>query len=164
MRYWPKKGRPEDPAVFEWTPVEFLARFVRLIPPARRHLVRYHGALAPRSPLRSAVTRAAREEISYEELAAGVPVARIRAVVAAGERAISKAVSAAARSWAACLRRVFGSDPLLFPSCAAMMVPIDNHGGSGNPDCSRIWAFQRSFPRTSPRAARRLPMAARTRR
>jgi hypothetical protein len=124
VRYWPKKGRPEDPAVFEWTPVEFLARFARLIPPARRHLVRYHGALAPRSPLRAAVTRAAREEVSYEELAAGVPMAGIRAAVAAGERAISKAVNAAAKSWAACLRRVFEIDPLLCPSCAAVMVPI----------------------------------------
>jgi hypothetical protein len=69
------------------------------------------------------VTRAAREEISYEALAAGVPVAGIRAVVAAGERAISKAVSAAAQSWAACLRRVFEIDPLLCPSCQALMIP-----------------------------------------
>ena len=124
VRYWPKKGRPEDPAVFEWTPIEFLARLARLIPPARRHLLRYHGALAPRSPLRSAVTRAAREEVSYKELAAGVPVAGIRAVVAAGERAISKAVSAAAKSWAACLRRVFEIDPLICPSCQTPLVPI----------------------------------------
>ncbi len=124
VRYWPKKGRPEDPPVFEWTPVEFLARFSRLIPPARRHLVRYHGALAPRSPLRSAVTRAAREGISCEEILEGALAAGIRAVLAAGERAIAKAVSAAAQSWAACLRRVFEIDPLLCPSCQALMVPI----------------------------------------
>lgn len=124
VRYWPKKGRPEDPMVFEWTSVEFLARFARLIPPARRHLVRYHGALAPRSPLRSAVTRAAREEVPYGELLEGVPVAGISAAIAGAERVLRKAASSAAKSWAACLRRVFEVDPLLCPSCAAEMVPI----------------------------------------
>jgi hypothetical protein len=35
VRYWPKKGRPGEPEVLEWKPVEFLGRFARLIPPAR---------------------------------------------------------------------------------------------------------------------------------
>ena len=85
VRYWPKKGRPEDPKVFVWNPAEFLARFARLIPPARLHLVRYHGALAPRSPLRPQVTRAARAGFSPEELLAGVPAAAARRLLAAGE-------------------------------------------------------------------------------
>jgi hypothetical protein len=124
VRYWPAKGRPEDPKVFEWRPVEFLARFARLIPPARLHLVRCHGAFAPRSPLRRAVTRAAREEISWEALVSGVPAAGLRAVMAGAKRVFQEASTAAAKSWAACLRRVFEIDPLLCPSCAAEMVPI----------------------------------------
>lgn len=70
------------------------------------------------------MTRAAREEVSCEELEAGVPVAGVRAVVAGAERILRKASSAAAKSWAACLRRVFEIDPLLCPACAAEMVPI----------------------------------------
>ncbi len=113
VRFWPKKGRPGDPMVFEWKPVEFLARFARLIPPARLHLLRYHGAFAPRSPLRGAVTRAAREETSYEELLIGLPTAGIAAVMADAERVMRKAASVVAKSWAACLRHVFEIDPLL---------------------------------------------------
>lgn len=38
------------------TPLEFLERLAALIPPPRKHRHRYHGALAPNSPLRPAVT------------------------------------------------------------------------------------------------------------
>jgi hypothetical protein len=110
--------------VLEWRPVEFLARLARLIPPARLHLVRYHGALAPRSPLRQAVMRAAQEKLSYEELLEGVPAPGLRAVVAGAQKVLRKAASAAAKSWAACLRRVFEIEPLLCPSCAGKMVLV----------------------------------------
>lgn len=86
--------------------------------------MRYHAALAPRSPLRPAVTRAAREEVSYVELLEGVPATGIRAAMAGAERILRRAASAAAESWAMCLRRVFEVDALLCSSCAAEMVPI----------------------------------------
>ena len=38
------------------TPLEFLDRIAALIPPPRRHRHRYHGVVAPNSPLRQAVT------------------------------------------------------------------------------------------------------------
>ena len=151
VRYWPQKGRAEDPMVLEWKPVEFLARFARLIPPARLHLVRYHGALAPRSPLRPAMTYAAQEEISYEELLVGVPTAGIRAVMAGAQRVLHKAASVAAQSWAACLRKVFEVDPLLCPSCQAEMVPIAII--TENRELTRLLAhlgLPTEFPKTKP--------------
>lgn len=53
-----------------------------------------------------------------------MPAAGIRAVMAGAERVLRKAASSAAKSWAACLRRVFEVDALLCPSCAVEMVPI----------------------------------------
>lgn len=107
VRYWPKKGRPGEPAVCEWKPLEFLGRFARLIPPARLHLVRYHGALGPASRLRAGVTQAAREGLSYQALLAGARVCGALGAAAAVGRVVRKAAGAAARSWAACLRKVF---------------------------------------------------------
>ncbi len=37
------------------TPLEFLQRLAHLVPPPRRHLVRYWGVLAPNAPLRARV-------------------------------------------------------------------------------------------------------------
>ena len=106
VRYRPKKGPPGDPEVFQWKPLDFLERFAKLIPPARLHLVRYHGALAPRSPLRPAVTRSARDGLACEELVAGVAAGAVGAALAAAGRAAGEALGAAARSWAAALSRL----------------------------------------------------------
>ena len=124
VRYWPKKGRPGEPEVLEWEPVEFLGRFARLIPPARLHLVRYHGALGPASRLRAGVTQAAREGLSYQALLAGAHVCGALGAAAAVGRVVHEAVSAAARYWAACLRKVFEVDALLCPRCGTRMVAV----------------------------------------
>ena len=71
VRYRPAKGRPDSPAVLEWSGAEFVERMAALIPPARKHLVRYYGALGPRSPLRRAVSMAARGKATAAELEAG---------------------------------------------------------------------------------------------
>ena len=47
---------------------EFVGRMAALVPPARKHVVRYYGALGPRSPLRSAVTEATRGMATQREL------------------------------------------------------------------------------------------------
>ena len=104
--------------------MEFLERFAKLIPPARLHLVRYHGALAPRSPLRLAVTRSARDGLAYEGLLAGVPAGAVGAALAAVGRAAREALSATARSWAACLRKVFEAEALVCPGCAKEMILV----------------------------------------
>ncbi len=50
------------------------SRMAALIPPARKHLVRYYRALEPRSPLRWAVSQAARQKAGAAELEAGYSV------------------------------------------------------------------------------------------
>ena len=71
VRYRPGKGKPDSPAVLEWTGAEFVGRMAALISPARKHLVRYYGALGPRSPLRRAVSMAARGKATTAELGPG---------------------------------------------------------------------------------------------
>jgi hypothetical protein len=41
-------------------PLDFIARLASLVPPPRRHLTRYHGALAPHGSLRALITPAGR--------------------------------------------------------------------------------------------------------
>ncbi len=43
VAYRPAKGKPDSPAVLEWTGAEFVGRMAALIPPARKHLVRYYS-------------------------------------------------------------------------------------------------------------------------
>ena len=62
------------PAYHEWTGVEFVGRVAALIPPARKHVVRYYGALGPRSPLRGALTGATKGKATSVELEAGYSV------------------------------------------------------------------------------------------
>ncbi len=97
VRYRPSKGKPDSPAVLEWTGAEFVGRMAALIPPTRKHLVRYYGALGPRSPLRWAVSQAARQEAGTTELEAGYLVTVLGKI----ERAAHEAVRALARAWAA---------------------------------------------------------------
>ncbi len=58
------KPRPDGQTVLRLTPLEFIERLAALIPPPRRHRHRYHGVLAPNSPLRAAVTARAGKPIS----------------------------------------------------------------------------------------------------
>ncbi len=58
IRYQPTKTNG-GPAYHEWTGVEFVRRVAALIPPARKHVGRYYGALGPCSPIRSAVNSGA---------------------------------------------------------------------------------------------------------
>ena len=64
------------PRLLEWTPLEFLTRFARLIAPPRKNLVRYAGALGARSSLRPLVSAAARGPAGNPELLAGLKALR----------------------------------------------------------------------------------------
>lgn len=150
VTYRPSKGRPDSPAVLEWTGAEFVGRMAALIPPARKHLVRYYGALGPRSPLRRAVSMAARGKATTAELEAGYGVTLLGSSV----RAARKAGSAAVRAWAACLRKVFEVYPVLCVKCGGEMklvgVILDDR------ELGRILAHQGwpvNFPKPSPARA-----------
>ena len=76
LRYWPEKDLvsyyiPKENLSVEWPAVEFLKRFSAIIPPPRVNLVRYGGALGPRSLLRRLVSGAACRKVSSAELTGG---------------------------------------------------------------------------------------------
>ncbi|MBI4679063.1 MAG: transposase, partial [Elusimicrobia bacterium] len=149
-----REGRAytNEPAVLEWDAVEFVRRFAELVPPPRKHLVRYCGALGPRSSLRRAVTDAAREKVPFDALLAGVSCAA-PAASRAGRMITraARAIGARARSWAACLRRVFEAEPILCPQCLVEMKPI----AAITRDCDlerllRGLELPADFPKTAP--------------
>ncbi len=121
--YRPIKRRPGDPDVLEWTPLAFLKRLAPIIAPPRLNLVRYVGALGPRSRLRPMVTAAARQEIERHELLKGVRVPVSRIAVSMRKAAV-QAATAASRAWAAFLKRVFEVSPILCQRCGIEMVPV----------------------------------------
>ncbi len=156
VRYRPAKGRPDSPAVLQWTGAEFVGRMAALIPPARKHLVRYYGALGPRSPLRWAVSQAARQKAGTAELEAGYAVTVLGKV----ERAARQAVRASARAWAVCLKRIFEVSPVLCVKCGGVMVLTALILNDAELD--RILAHQgwpMHFPTTSPARAPPAPAA-----
>jgi hypothetical protein len=128
----------------EWSGVEFVKRVAALVPPARRHMVRYYGALGPRSPLREAVSSAARGKSAGCELEAGYSTTLVGTVA----RSVKQAARAGARTWAACMRRVFEVDPVVCRCGGGMdLAAIILDDG----ELSRILAHQGwavGFPRT----------------
>ena len=79
-------------------PLDLMARMAALVPPPRRHLMRFHGVFAPHSKLRAAVTPAHR--------GIGAP----QRPVPAGEPQLSPTPRHVAMNWARRLKRVFGID------------------------------------------------------
>ena len=141
----------QGPAVHEWTGVEFVRRVAALIPPARRHVVRYYGALGPCSPLRPAVNAATKGRATSEELEAGYSVTLVGRAAREAGRAARKAASAALRSWAACVRKVFEVDPVLCGKCGGEMKLVAVVLDDGELD--RILAHEGwpvEFPKTKP--------------
>jgi len=55
LSYRLKRPWPDGRTELSLTPLELLRRLAHLIPPARCHLVRYHGAFAPASPIRGKI-------------------------------------------------------------------------------------------------------------
>lgn len=156
VRYRPAKGKPDSPAVLEWTGAEFVGRMAALIPPARKHLVRYYGALGPRSPLRPAVSQAARQKAGAAELEAGYSVTVLGKV----ERAARKAVRASARAWAACLKKIVEVSPVLCVKCGGAMVLTAVILDDGELDrILRHQGWSVDFPKTSPARAPPAPAA-----
>ena len=108
-------------------------------------MVRYYGALGPRSPLRSAVTTATKSRATSLELERGYSVTLPGKV----SREARRAAGAAGRAWAACLRKIFEVDPVRCGKCAGEMklvaVILDDR------ELDRILAHQgwpTEFPKT----------------
>ena len=133
------------PSYHEWPAAEFVGRMAVLAPPARKHVVRYYGALGPRSPVRSAVTEATRGGATSRELESGYSVT----IAGKAAREVRKAASVAKRAWAACLRKIYEVDPVRCEKCGGEMrlaaVILDDR------ELDRILAHQgwaTDFPKT----------------
>jgi hypothetical protein len=149
IRYHPTKTSG-GAAYHEWTGVEFVRRVTALIPPPRKHVVRYYGALGPCSPLWWAVNCATRGKATEGELEAGYSVTLMGRVT----RETRKAARAALRSWAACVRKVFEVDPVRCVKCGGEMKLVAVVLEDG--ELSRILAHEGwpiEFPKTKPSRA-----------
>ncbi|MEK7857672.1 MAG: transposase [Elusimicrobiota bacterium] len=119
VSYRPKQGlvvyraekRKGETASLALTPVEFMRRWALLMPPPRKNLLRYYGALGPKSPLRPLLVASASK---------GASAARLKKK----KEGIKQVVGAKLGSWAACLARVFEIDPLECRKCGKRMIPV----------------------------------------
>jgi hypothetical protein len=107
------KPRPDGQTELVLTPLELIDKLVALIPPPRVHRHRYHGVLAPNSPVRTAVTALAHDsdaEVAVDE----APQAPTPVDPAPPSR------SPARYLWAALIARIYEIWPLTC-SCGAPM-------------------------------------------
>jgi hypothetical protein len=108
------KPRPDGQSALVLTPLELIDTLVALIPPPRRHRHRYHGVLAPNSPLRAAVTALAPEPDS-----ATAPQDPAAAPTPAPPDSAPPTRSPARYLWAALIARIYATWPLLCSACGA---------------------------------------------
>ena len=100
----PRAGKSE---LLTLSPIEFMRRWGLLMPAPNKNLIHYYGALAPRSPLRQLLVAKAVKET--DRLALREKVNKLKKK---------------AKSWAACLARVFEVFPLICPKCKLEMKPV----------------------------------------
>ena len=99
--------RDGGPGVMAMSPVEFLRRWGLLMPPPHKNLVHYYGALAPRSGLRPLLVSRTIKETQKKQ-----------------RKETAEKLKNKARSWAACLARVFEVFPLVCPRCKIDLKPV----------------------------------------
>lgn len=110
------KPRPDgQSALVLTTPLELIDKLVALIPPPRRHRHRYHGVLAPNSPLRAAVTELGRESDSAK------PVEAAAQAPTAADSAPPSPRSPTRYLWVALIARIYATWPLLCTYCGNEM-------------------------------------------
>lgn len=118
LAYQLPKPRPDGQTELYLTPLEFLDRLAAPIPRPRKHRHRYHGVLAPNSPLRLAVTAYARLPIQTPAHPSAVPVSPTSADSAPTE---SAPASHARTLCAVLIARVYEILPLICPECGGEM-------------------------------------------
>ena len=108
MRPWPDRRTH-----IVLSPVAFLPRLAGILPPPRRHLVRYAGVFAPRARLRSRVVALAPAAVAATAAAdattARTPIAEPAGLAPTSPRRPSRL------PWADLLQRVFAEDVLACP-------------------------------------------------
>jgi hypothetical protein len=92
-------------------PLDLIERLAALIPPPRIHAHRYHGVLAPNSPLRKAVTAFAQRPIPHHSS----PLNDFRRYLK------QNPVPRSTYKWAELLARIYEVLPLQCPSCGGRM-------------------------------------------
>ena len=104
------------------SPPELIERVAALVPPPRRHRLRYYGVLAPNAPLRPAVTALAPEQ-DAEAATLGPERPHEALPTAAGEAAPEQTHRSrkARYLWAILLARIYEAFPLTCPQCAGEM-------------------------------------------
>jgi hypothetical protein len=108
-----RKPRPSGQTHVVLEPVRLLRRLAWLVPPPRRHQIRFHGVLAPHAQWRAEIVPEAPVATSAPELCS----------VQDGPR-VPKPKNAAAISWAQLLRRTYDIDAESCEKCGAGMRPV----------------------------------------
>ena len=112
------KPRPDGQTALTLTPLEFLDHLAALIPPPRKHRHRYHGVLAPHSPLRAAVTAQAGLPL---DPSAGPLVPPAPGVSPDARTADTPPAAHARYLWAVLIARIYQILPLICPVCGSEM-------------------------------------------
>ena len=110
LRYHLSKPQPDATTELSLSPLELIDRIAALVPPPRVHRHRYHGVLAPNSPLRAQVTALA------QETAKDTP-STTEADETDGLDHLAR--SPARYLWATLIARLFEIFPLTCPHCGA---------------------------------------------
>lgn len=108
---------PDGRTVLWLSPLEFLDRLAALVPPPRVHRHRYHGVLAPNSPLRSQVTASAGQsaDLPFPQMTPPRPVSML------SPRTAPSQPPRISSRWAALLARIHHAFPLVCPGCGEQM-------------------------------------------
>lgn len=127
FRYILPKPAPDGQMVLHFKPQELLNKLAQLIPPPRKHRHRYHGVLAPNSPIRHKIIAfanqepasltAIKEENSHPLL--NIPPSSIPDGLKSRES--KKPSRASLYRWALLLARIFEIFPLICPKCSHPM-------------------------------------------
>ena len=124
LRYHLSKPQPDGTTELSLSPLELIDRIAALVPPPRMHRHRYHGVLAPNSPLRDQVTALVRE-------VAADATRDAQASDADQSDADEQVLRSPARYlWATLVARLFERFPLTCPHCCAELPSPSSIGGA----------------------------------
>jgi hypothetical protein len=110
LSYSLPKPMPNGCQILHLTPLELLDKLAKLIPPPRKHRLRYYGVFAPNAPLRKLVTTQADKAI------AAPAISRSK-----NEEAESRKKLGTRYLWASLLARIYEVLPLVCPHCGSEM-------------------------------------------